>query len=366
MVQFNRFKDIAKVGKSFLVQMVGLAENSKEVTVEKTIDYNSCPADCPFKNFSIDKKEQICKTLCTYNQIVEKEKVTYLNENHFYNIKKEDRLEKNRLSKYQMLQLISYHFLGVDSHGRAKYISTKELAEKLNCTVRTIRENNKILEELGLIFVSSCGSDLFNVHIIGYEKYHLTKLEGGTGYVQMTKSFIEALFSMENVNAMRLAIRALLRYDREVEVEKGDVCFYSFKDIKSFTPSHINHKKIILELFDESKEVFNIQSHSDGLYIELNEKYNGKIQKDRIAQDYAKEITEVLAEEKLIVSPEDVSDLAQLSMEYGESDIVIESIRIYKKYINRDDAPEFIENFGGFIRTIIKRSLLNNPLKNVA
>lgn len=366
------FKEIAKVGKRLLVQVAGVCENYKiEKTVEE-IDFDSCPVECALKDFDVERKSNICMNHCPFNRQTKTSKVVYMNERHKYNIKQTTVVEHQRLSKYQLLQLITYHFF-VDSRGFASLISVKELAEHLGCTVRTIKNNNKELQKLGLISFSEYGADLFSVEIKDYDKNHLKKEQGGTGYVQMTQSFMDALVSMDNVNAMRLAIRALLKYDNEVEVEKKDVCLYSYNDIKRFMPSNINHKKIIDELMLKTASIFTIIASDKYISIQLKEQYNGKVQKQEKETAYTGEILEYVDEineqlvdgEEILLTRKDTEDLVQLSMEYGLNHVQ-KALSVYVPYIQSKHTPDSIENIGGFIRTVIKNTIFNRYGKMVA
>lgn len=366
------FKEIAKVGKRLLVQMAGVCENYKiEKTVEN-IDFDACPSECALKGFDVEKKADICMNHCPFNRQLKTSKVVYMNERHKYSIKQSTVVEHERLSKYQLLQLVTYHFF-VDSRGFASLISTKELAEHLGCTVRTIKNNNKELQRLGLIAFSEYGADLFSVEIKEYEKNHLTKEQGGTGYVQMTKSFMEAIVSMDNVNVMRLAIRALLKYDNEVEMEKKDVCLYSYNDIKRFMPSNINHKKIIDELMQKTASIFTIIASDNYISIQLKEQYNGKVQKKEKENAYTCEIVDYVDEinkelvqgDEILLTNKDTADLVQLAMEYGLNHVRM-ALSIYAPYIQSKSTPDTVQNIGGFIRTVIKNSIFNRYGKMVA
>lgn len=367
------FKEIGKVGKRLLVQIAGITQNYKEVEVVEEIDFKSCPVECAFQQFDAEKKMSFCINQCPFNRQKKTPKVVYMNERHRYHIKTVNRFEDSRLSKYQLLQLLMYHFLGTDSKGFVSFVSKNQLANQLNCSVRTIKNNNKRLEELGLIVCHNYGTDLFNLKINGYEKYHLKKEEGGTGYVQMSQSFVKALIGMDNVNVMRLAIRALLKFDDEVEVRKEAQCEYSYNDIKRFMPTNINHKKIIDELMAKTTHIFDIETTNATVFISLKEEFNGKVQKlqkevefTETISTYIQEMNERLSgKEEIHVSNKETENLVELAMEYGV-DNVVQAIDICHDYLERDNTPHVIENLGGFIRTIIENSLFRSIEKMVA
>lgn len=353
-------KEIAKVGKRLLIQIAGVCENYKVKEIVEEIDFHSCPVECGLSQFNIERKKDICMNHCPFNQKKQFTKVAYMNERHRYKIKQKTIVEHERLSKYQLLQLLTYHFF-VDSNGFASFVSVKALSEHLGCTKRTIKNNNKTLQRLGLISFSEYGADLFSMEIKGYKENHLTKEQGGTGYVQMSKTFLESIISMDNVNVMRLSIRALLKYDTEVEVAKKDSCIYSYNDIKRFMPSNINHKKIIDELMEKTAEIFVILTTDTHISIQLKETHNGKIQKkekeklySESIEKHAQHINEQMDDEELLSFDEkDMSDLVQLSMEYGFKSVQ-RALYVYVNHIRNTKTPDVIHNIGGFIRTVIK------------
>lgn len=365
------FKEIAKVGKGLLIQAVGIAENSKTVVESEEIDFNTCPSECIFKKFEPEHKMNVCMNHCPHNRQNKTTKTVYNNERHKYDLYKKTSYDK-RLSKYQLLQLITYHYF-VDSRGFGSLLSSKELAEYLGCTLRTFKNNNKRLQELGLVYYSECGSDLFSIKIVGYENNHLTAEQGGKGYVQMSKSFMEALVSMDNVNVMRLAIRSLLKFDSDVSVKQQDVCHYSYNDISLSMPSNINHKKIIDELMAKTSHIFTIFKSDHFISIHLKDEYNGKIQKveketffKEQLEEHIETLNEDLAEsEEITITQKDETDLIQLSMEYGLN-YVIEALAVYLRYIQSQTTPDIVHNLGGFIRTVIRNGLSNRYGKIVA
>lgn len=369
-------KEIGKVGKRLLVQIAGICQNYKKEMIVEEIDFDTCPVECPFQRFDAEQKRDICMNHCPHKCQAKSPKVVYMNERHKYNIKMVDKIEDSRLSKYQLLQLITYHFLGVDSRGVVPFVSTKQLAKRLGCSKRTIKNNNQRLAKLELIAVSFYGKDLFSVDILGYEKYHLPKMEGGTGYVQMTKGFLEAIGEMDNVNSMRLAIRALLKFDDEVEVRRQEECMYTYNDMKRFMPSNINHKKIIDELMAKTAGIFDIQAYDAFVMIKLKDAYNGKVQKQLKEEEFKETIAHHLQEsnqslvqdglEVLIdLSSEEIEDLSHLSMEYGV-ELVIKGLNACVSYIQDEKTPDLIENIGGFIRTVIKNNFIRTLGKNAA
>lgn len=111
--------------------------------------------------------------------------------------------EHHRLSKSQISQLIFYHFLHVDERGIICDVSEKEIRITLNCTVRTVRNNNVVLAETELISYSR-GKGI-NICIVPYPQYFE---EHGFGFMELEYTRFEELILIENVNALRLNVCA--------------------------------------------------------------------------------------------------------------------------------------------------------------
>lgn len=347
-------KEIANIGKSALILAVGLCENYKREMYVEEIDFASCSDSCPFKNLEGDKKYEYCKNNCTIAP-KKKPEVVYVNEKNKYKIKFVDVLEQKRLSKLQLQQFLLYHFLNVDSNGVIKYASIKEIASMLNCTKRSVRENNEVLKELGLIVYSSLSRDVFSIAILGYKKYRDTRANYGTGYIPMPKEFFKALLNFKNVNTMRLAIRLLVRFDDMSSKKEDEPCMYSYNDLKHFMPKNISYKNIIDKTLEGLETLFDIEKRASVVVFKLKNEFNGKVQKVEKKKEYTSTITNTLTENNIYYKEKDISDLVDLSIEYG-LDTVINAISIYiSKY--KEEIDENIYNFGGFIRQLIKKSI---------
>lgn len=343
-------KEIAKIGKVALLSAVGFCRNYKKESVIE-LELNAfCPEECMFKNSGFP---------CPEHRVEDPtiRETEYINERHRYKIK--NTLEEKRLSKYQLKQFILYHYLNIDSNGFARLVSVKYVAEKLGCSIRTVVNNNRVLENLGLIAVVKRSPEFFNVFIAGYKQYHLKKEEGGTGYVQMPREFFEGLLKMNHANQIRMAIRKYLYYDNEVIVQKKPDCTLYFSHIKNFMPTNISYKKAILKTMEPAKEFFDIIIKDTFILFNLKDKYNGRVVKAQKEEQFSKEITATLENAHVRFVKPDIGDLVQLSLEYG-LEAVTEALGVYKeRYI---DEGNDVDNLGGFIRATIRRSLLQRTV----
>lgn len=349
-------KEVAKIGKDVLVKIVGVAENyKKEVIVE---DFSACPTTCPFHSLSDEAKKGYCASHCP---IVPKTvKVVYVNEKHRYNLQLTDELKEKRVSKFKLLQYLLLHFL-CDSNGFVLHVSATEIASLLGSSVRTVKDNFKALKELGFIEYHKINADLFSVYLVDYHKYHLTKEEGGKGYIQMAKEFLHALIEIKNVNAIRLCLRQLLKYDDEVVLKGNTHGVYTYEDLKRFMPKNIRYKKAIQKVLEKTQKAFDVESKGSVVVFKLKDEYNGRILKQKKEQEYAQQIGAFFSENQEVVTQFVMSDLVQLAMQYGIQ-YVMQALHIYKNMFLTEERTNFVENIGGFIRTVIRNNLLKKSV----
>lgn len=344
-------KEIAKIGKATLLSAVGYCRNYKKEYVVEQEGNAICPRECIFKNSS---------TPCPIHQVESAatlSKTIYINEKHRYKIKEKDILEEKRLSKYQLAQFILYHFLNVDSNGFARYITVKQVASIIGCSTRTVTNNNRVLAKLGLIAYTKLSPEYFNVVILGYKQYHLRKEEGGTGYIQMPKEFLQGILKLKHTNEIRIAIRKYHRFDDDVIVKKGSECVLTYNDIKHFMPTNISYKKAILRTMEPAREFFDIITKDRFVIFHLKDKYNGRILKVQKEEQFSAELIGFLERAHIRALKPEIGDLVQLSLEYGLK-AVTEALEVYKEDYVQTGKDIEVDNLGGFIRNTIRRTFL--------
>lgn len=347
-------KNFAKIGKKFLTKAVGIQGNYKETIVETSRNYEACE-NCKFKN---DKKnkfvESYCENYC--DKVVEKRiKIVYINEKNKLKIKEDDLRgyipSEDRLSRLQLSQMILYHFLEPDKNGVIKNASIKEIAKILNCTIKTIKNNNKALMEYG--FITTCNSvdnDHINILIHNYDTYHLSQKNGGHGYIVMPKTILKEVSNISSVNALRLLIRKLLKTDNDSREAYADVkSRYTYKDINRMLPGHYNYKGIIDKEINQLNNVFKINKNTKDLEFMLKPIFNGKKQIKKLEEELF--INYVAYEEPLNLESKDIFDMVQLGITYGK-DIVDKAFNVIWEFFLLPEKE--IKNFGGLLRSIIK------------
>lgn len=348
-------RNFGRLGKSLLIKAVGIQENYKEVIEEKYIDKSVCTG-CMFYN-EISQKQDIVQDYCnSYCQkhIKTKVKTIYHNERnklHFDGFP----AVKFRLSRLQLSQIVLYHFMGVDNNGVVKNISTIKIAQILNCTTKTIRNNNKALVDLGYIYLSQgSDKDKFNVILLDYKSYHLSQREKGTGYIVMPKSIISEIANIKSVNALRILIRQLLAYDnRNRVIGERRKATYTYREIKRFVPRNLGYKALLDKEIEQNKSVFKIEKHKKKIEFLLEDKFNGKLLREQMRKENEKIFEKY--KEPLNLIDRDIVDLVNMSVSYG-IELIKKAIRdVKEEYIN---TKQYIYNFGGLIRTFVEINLM--------
>lgn len=264
-----------------------------------------------------------------------------------------------RLSATQVKQVLAL-FANADSNGIIKSISKNDLASAINCTEKTIENNNRVLSKLGIISISKSIVDegklciIINNYRDQYKKY-------GSGYYVMSGEMFSTLVGIENVNALRLAIHSLIKDDMNSVV--NNVTKFSREELKHILPSHANTYSAIKNIIstfvsDVKANVFNWKDESECFIVNIDRAYDGKVIKkdlsakfendfmEAISSNYSssdENITEESLREKF---SKDIEDLVSMSFEYG--------FDIVKKFaIQALSIKEDIKTFGAYVRKLI-------------
>lgn len=337
-----------KIGKSFLRRLTGVQENFKIVEKVPVVDWNNCVNCTLYKTDANNGNNELlnycmnfCKKCITYQ-----EKITYYNESNRYLIPR----DQERLSKSQIKQLILYHFLNVDRNGFIKNISEKELASYLGCTLKTVRANNIKFVKLNYILFARVSDDIINICLLDYKRYFLSSYDGGRGYLTMHKDLLDELLAIKNVNALRLEIRELIKFDdiniNAVEIKPAS---YSYVELKRFLPRYINYRRKIVSILNYKSNAFELKVTEKGIEFKLNSDYI--VNRKELESKYTIALVDYLEENNILVDNKALDDLIQMSIQY-DLNIVIDALNVVKKTYFANDIP--IENLGGLVRHIIK------------
>lgn len=297
-------------------------------------------------------------------QIVEVE-TDFLNaQNEFFHlvheepqVKKTVHVKKKRLSKFQVLQFLLYHFYPIDERGIIRGLSEKEIAQELGCSVRTVRNNNIALEEAGLICYSHNGKHL-NVMILPYQQYFEEK---GYGYMELPYIRFQELITIQNVNALRIELRQELIQDNHSVKEKygknSKVLKISFNDFKVFAPKYIHTKPMMEKILAKGTGAFKsiLQGHT--IFFTLKEGVkSGKTLKQEKQKQYQSIIESLLQKVITHFTKQDIQDFVQLAFEYGIQRVKTALETLVEQEFYSSDA-EIIHNYGGKVRTMIRQAI---------
>lgn len=351
-------QQFAKIGKAKLIQLVGMQSNFKTTKYEEKIDETICKSSCEvykmkkFLNSSIALNlEETCCSCC------EKAKklvpsVTYHNEKNKYKIA----FDIDRVSKLQAKLFVLYHFFPVDKNGIVTNLSIKQIAKILNCTTKTVKSNNERLRELNYIWITYIDNDKFNILIEGYNKYHRTAKEGGSGYLYMSQKMLSELLSIDNVNALRLEIRRLIKADDyNIGATEPRPVTFTYSDIKRFLPSYVNYRGIIEKILSKLSNAFETTKKEDAIEFVLKKEYEANELIKIKGSEYATMFSSLFDNEEVQeVTETDIGDLVQMSFQY-HFEVVYEATQVViENYIKQEKEVECI---GALVRQIVRSML---------
>jgi hypothetical protein len=378
---FMNLKPYAKVGKTALTNMIiahTIQTNAKvkiennNILLKLNYKFNNRCINCPFKesnndNYCVDYCDNF--KLYYWNEIdLSGEEISLINTD-----KKVHTSSQKRLSRIGDLLYFTLHFLNVDKHGIIRNIDINDMATYLHCDVKTIINNIKILNDLGLIWFSPASKYKYTVKIVGYDTYHLTAREGGKGYMHITIDILNELIEIKNVNSLRAFISLMLKHDedrvsfnKKENIEKNkdkenirqqENSKITLKRLRSRLPGYINNVNIINVLGNTNvTKIFDIKFNNNIVSFRVKERYNIDSYKDKLTANYQNRIEDYIQTSKLDFLEKDRDDLLQMSIQYG-IDTVLNVLPNAEKEMLEND---YHSNYCGFIRNKIYSSFHSN------
>lgn len=319
-------KEFGKIGKRLLRQLSSYVEKYEEV--EKEIEVVIDPL----------------------SQLTEK-KIE-----HTYDVK------KIRLSKSQILQVLYYHFLQIDERGVIRAVSEKQISEDLNITIRTVRNNNILLEKAGLVSYSRSNGNTINILLENYQSYFM---QNGSGYLTLTFDRLKELSQIEHVNSLRTELREELIYDNNEAKRQfkrdHSPSVISFNDFKTFAPKYTHYQGMVKSIVEKGTSAFNVIVKDSTIFFDKNESYQtGKELKELRTKEYTESVISIIQYKRLeeFFNKQDIEDFVQLAFEYSIERLILalEEL-IMEQFYEGNEKP--IHNFGGKVRTIIRQNLQN-------
>lgn len=260
-----------------------------------------------------------------------------------------------RLSLNQIKQMLALYSL-CDANGVLKSINKQQIANVVNCTEKTIANNNILLSKLGFITINPREKGDMSIIICNYREQY--KPDCG-GYLVMSKHMLSTLMEIKDVNALRIAIPAIINDDMNSLFNHATK--FSIKDIKKLLPDYIYTRKAvakIIETFNSlSKSVFKWKEDSDVFIVNIDKSFDGKTIKQESTPIFENEIIAAISEkysatENVTVETikENLSaemiDLVAMSFEYGVDVVKTFSVQAFS-------IKETIRCFGAYVRQLI-------------
>ena len=364
----------AQIGKGVLIKALGVQHNYKIVTRKKQTISEHCSA-CPDYLLC---NHAACKN-CPHFQETVIYDTQYVNEKNKYGY-------QTRLNKTALKLLIYLHFLKPDKNGIIQNVSFSDLEQKLYCTKKTIQDNLNLLVQYN--YIMTCGSSSSNqcctVLLCEYKKYFLPGKDGGHGYITMSKELFEEIIKIKNVNALRLTLRNYINCDNASYQENLPVrtVIKNYQDLKRYLPRYCNRG--IIQKALENNTILHIEKSNESIAFTINDQFNAKEIKQNMKQANQAELEHfieytnyclhnyVCAPEEysvklrnigiyvpldanvklysLTVQKKDITDLTQLSIEYGLQNVLEALQYIYHYFIFTSTN---IQQLGALTRSIL-------------
>ena len=343
-------RPVGTISRLHIDNMIKTIYNKAQgILVAKTVDYTNCNSNCMYKK---TKDIDHCYSNCTNCQM------RLLNNETLdtpYILCEEDIPSdiptQKKLSKYQILQFLLYHFLPLTKEGEFKYILEKDIAEKLNCSVKTVKRNNLILQAFGLINFRYEDIGIITVKIENYQESFRKKGKGG---LAIPLNLFEELLSFKTIDELRLSLSVYEEHISKASFYgEGYESVLPLKRLKKLLSKGKRYSKKIYSIIDKFKGIFSSKRQDRLVTMKLKEDFDYKNYKNKFMEQTLTDIMNLLDENKKIVTTaKDIDDLIALSLQYGK-DIVKESLLKYLK-----NPPLVPTKIGATIRNIITTSYL--------
>jgi hypothetical protein len=166
-------------------------------------------------------------------------------EKHYFHIP--DTWAETRWTKSLIKQVLAY--LGLtDSEGDLGIVDLEELSGLIHCSLRTVKNNNKTLQKLGLIQVDDLYGNLARIRLNNYKANFLDLHDSGrksTGYTSIQREALFDLFSISKVGVLRVACRVLYLHEKEVHLEGNPAALLTANEFKGFLPKYFSFRPVI-------------------------------------------------------------------------------------------------------------------------
>lgn len=190
---------------------------------------------------------------------------------------------------HTLIQQVLLYIALANSKGIIPLVPEDELAAEMDCSLRTIQHNNKILSDAGILDWERRCTGCIRVTFHGYlqnvldltpelsgtetkgddllsgDEIELSgKFKSEKGYTIMSAERIRELVNLKDVNALRVALRFYRAFEKEVVVGKQKHAYVTYEEFKQFLPKYLHFPKAINELAQKVKALFDLNTYKKG------------------------------------------------------------------------------------------------------
>lgn len=185
----------------------------------------------------------------------------FLYEQHHYNIPKpflDLKWTKSRIR--HLLTLLSH----CDDQGVISLVENDMLANYARTSVRSLHNNLRLFESVGLIRYFVHFSGVVTIELIDYLENYRDLFEEAdtyrskTGYTSLWCGMVRQLMDIDHVNILRVALRALVQVERDIHVQSQDKATLTYDEVRGFLPRYCGHRLAVKGMLDQLSRFFNV------------------------------------------------------------------------------------------------------------
>ncbi|RHV51969.1 hypothetical protein DXB45_09120 [Clostridium sp. OM04-12AA] len=210
--------------------------------------------------------------------------------------------EKQLLKSCSVRLFILIHFYANANTGITSPLDLEDLAQALDCNIKTVRSNILRLESCGFFDVSMDPvTEEYTFTIHDYTKMY-NPIGLGGGYIQCTYDLLEQLLQIKSINELRVILMLLCEaITTELQSSaKLAVAKLTFKELLAGLPKYVKPGvvKQILDHANSFKTIFKEEYTRKKRYIaaKLNDCFNGATTKNQVRQEAYSEIVSFTTE----------------------------------------------------------------------
>lgn len=190
----------------------------------------------------------------------------FMYEQHHYNIPGPFLALKWTKSRIRHLITLLSH---CDDEGLIPLVESEALAGFSRTSVRSLHDNLRLFEEVGLIRYVVHFSGVVSIELVDYlENYRDLFEESGTyrsktGYTSVWCGMVRHLMEIDHVNILRVALRALVQVERDVHVQSQEQATLTYDEVRGFLPRYCGHRLAVKGMLDQLSRVFSVRLVED-------------------------------------------------------------------------------------------------------